>query len=113
MPLCKRFYDLQNLYLSNHLLYFPKYLNLISTINLNLYNLYLSGEFGICLYESLKKYKGSNDLFYENLIFLTLVDVKKAKENQTLSRCVPQLDYVYNSESLNRFITLMNNLKLL
>lgn len=77
----------------------------------NLYNLYLSGEFGICLYESLKKYKGSNDLFYENLIFLTLVDIKKAKENQTLSKCVPQVDYVYNSESLNRFITLMNNLK--
>jgi hypothetical protein len=78
----------------------------------NLYNLYLSGEFGICLYESLKKYKGSNDLFYKNLILLTLVDIKKAKENQTLSMCVPKIDYVYNSESFNRFITLMNNLKI-
>lgn len=78
----------------------------------NLYNLYLSGEFGICLYETLKKYKISNDLFYEDLIILTLVEIKKAKENQVLSKYVPQLDYVYNSASLNRFINLMNNLKI-
>lgn len=77
----------------------------------NLYNLYLSGEFGICLYESLKKFKINNDVFYKDLIFLNLVEIQKAKENQTLSKHVPQIDYVYNSASLNRFINLMNNLK--
>lgn len=77
----------------------------------NIYNLYLSGEFGICLYESLKKYKVNNDLFYKDLIFLTLVEIKKAKENQTLSKCIPQVDYVYNSASLNRFVNLLNNVK--
>lgn len=77
----------------------------------NLYNLYLSGEFGICLYESLKKFKINNDVFYKDLIFLNLVEIQKAKENQTLSKHVPQIDYVYNSASLNIFINLMNNLK--
>jgi hypothetical protein len=73
--------------------------------------LYLSGEFGICLYESLKKFKINNDVFYKDLIFLNLVEIQKAKENQTLSKHVPQIDYVYNSASLNIFINLMNNLK--
>lgn len=77
----------------------------------NLYNMYLNGDFGICLYESLKKHKISNDLFYKDLIFLNLVEIKKTKENQTFSKYVPQVDYVYNSTSLNRFINLMNNLK--
>lgn len=77
----------------------------------NLYNLYLSGEFGICLYESLKIYKKSNDLFYKDLIFLNLSEIKKAKENQTLSKHIPQVDYIYNSVSLNRFINLMNNIR--
>lgn len=77
----------------------------------NLYNLYLSGEFGICLYESLKKYKINNDLFYKDLIFLNLVEIQKAKQNQTLSKHFPQVDYVYNSKSLNRYINLINNLK--
>jgi hypothetical protein len=63
------------------------------------------------LYESLKKYKINNDLFYEDLIFLTLVEIKRSKENQNLSKYVSQLDYIYNSASLNRFINLMNNLK--
>jgi Zn-dependent protease with chaperone function len=78
----------------------------------NLYNLYLSGEFGVSLYESLKKYKVDNNVFYKDLIFLNLAEILKAKENQTLSKHVPQIDYVYNSTSLNRFINLMNNLKI-
>lgn len=77
----------------------------------NIYNLYLSREFGICLYESLKRYKISNDTFYKDIIFLTLVEIKKSKENQTFSKYISQVDYVYNSSSLNRYINLMNNLK--
>ena len=89
-----------------------RFMEIMKNVNYqNLYNLYLSGEFGICLYESLKKYKINNEMFYKDLIFLNLVEIQKVKENQTLSKHVPQVDYVYNSTSLNRFINLINNLK--
>ena len=78
----------------------------------NLYNLYLSKNFGLSLYQTLKEYKQYKDnSFYKDLIFLNLVELQKAKNNQTLSKHVPQTDNVYNSQSLNRFINLINNLK--
>ncbi|GAA4760255.1 MULTISPECIES: M48 family metalloprotease [Flavobacterium] len=77
----------------------------------NLYNLYVRGEFGICLYESLKEYKKTSSKFYKDLIFLNLIEIQKAKRNQTISKYIPQMDLVYNSPSLNRFINIINNLK--
>ncbi|WP_396144847.1 M48 family metallopeptidase [Flavobacterium sp.] len=77
----------------------------------NLYNLYLKGDFGICLYESLKRYKMDKSLFYKDLIFLNLIAIQNAKKELTLSKHIPQVDYVYNSSSLNRFISMISNFK--
>jgi hypothetical protein len=73
--------------------------------------LYLKGDFGICLYESLKRYKMDKSLFYKDLIFLNLIAIQNAKKELTLSKHIPQVDYVYNSSSLNRFISMISNFK--
>lgn len=85
-----------------------------NSINQNLINLYLSEEYGICLYETLKKLITNRDnLFYKELIYLNLVEIKKSKLNQTTSKYIPQIDYVYNSISLNRFINFINNIRVI
>lgn len=83
-----------------------------NSMNQNLINLYMSQEYGICLYETLKKFKTNRDnLFYKELIYLNLLEIQKSKLNQTTSKYLPQIDNIYNSISLNRFITFINNIR--
>lgn len=80
--------------------------------NQNLINLYLNKEYGICLYQTLKKFiNNKENLFYRELIYLNLVEIQKSKLNQTTSKYIPQIDNINNSVSLNRFITFINNIR--
>lgn len=79
----------------------------------NLYNLYSSQNYGLSLYEALKIYKKKNDdLFLKNIIYLNLVKIYESRLNYTISRYVPMHDNLYNSASLNRFISYFNNIKI-
>lgn len=78
----------------------------------NLLNLYSKKEYGFCLYESLKYIKNhKEDKFVKQLIYLTLLELKKSKETLNTSKYIPNVDKVYHSKSLNQFISFINSLK--
>lgn len=79
----------------------------------NLINLYSNQNYGTCLYESLKLYKlDKNNQELQAVIFLTLEKIYKSKSNYTISKYMPSLDNKNNSQSLNRFINFINNIKM-
>ena len=79
----------------------------------NLFNLYLSKEYGICLYESLKYFKKNKENnFIKQLIYLTFLEIKKSKEDLSLSKYIPSIDKAYHSKSLNQFISFINTIKI-
>lgn len=79
----------------------------------NLYNLYSSEKYGLSLYEALKLYKkNSNDSILRNIIYLNLVKIHESRLNYTITRYVPYHDNLYNSASLNRFVSYFNNIKI-
>lgn len=79
----------------------------------NLINLYSNQNYGTCLYESLKLYKlDKNNQDLKTIIFLTLDKISKSKSNYTISKYMPSLDNKNNSQSLNRFINFINNIKM-
>ncbi|WP_298139891.1 M48 family metallopeptidase [Flavobacterium sp.] len=83
-----------------------------NAIQQNLYNLFLDKAYGLSLYETLKLFlKNKNNSFYKQLICLNLIEIQKSKINLTLSKYIPQQDRLYNTKSLNRFINLINELK--
>lgn len=79
----------------------------------NLINLYSKKEFGLCLYESLKCYiKDKNNINLNEIISLSLNEIYKSKSNYTINRYIPTTDKKNNSQSLNRFIDFINNIKI-
>ena len=82
-------------------------------VHQNLINLYSNQNYGTCLYESLKLYKlDNNNQDLQAIIFLTLDKIYKSKSNYTISKYMPSLDNKNNSQSLNRFINFINNIKM-
>jgi Zn-dependent protease with chaperone function len=79
----------------------------------NLYNLYFSENYGLSLYEALKQYKSdsTNPLLME-IIRLNLGKIMAARISYTINRYVPGVDNKENTDSLNRFITLLNNIRI-
>lgn len=79
----------------------------------NLVNLYSEKSYGQSLYETLKLYKNDKEnAFYKHLIFLNLTEIQKSRSNYTINRYVPSYDNKYNTSSLNRFISFLNNIKI-
>jgi hypothetical protein len=84
-----------------------------NSVHQNLYNLYSSDSYGHSLYEALKIYKKNDqDAVLKNIIYLNLVKIYNSKLDYTINRYVMARDNLNNSASLNRFITLMNSIKL-
>ncbi|HNP32529.1 MAG TPA: hypothetical protein PKN96_04505, partial [Flavobacterium sp.] len=82
------------------------------SINQNLYNLFSEKSFGISLYEALKLYKNDKDnAFYKNIILMNLIEIQKSRNSYTINKYVPSYDKKYNSSSLNRFVSFLNNIK--
>ncbi|WP_370029437.1 M48 family metallopeptidase [Flavobacterium sp. 28YEA47A] len=79
----------------------------------NLYNLYSSKKYGISLYESLKLYKKqTDDPVLQKIIHLNLLKIYESRINYTINRYVPAHDNLYNTASLNRFVSYLNNIKI-
>lgn len=79
----------------------------------NLFNLFSSQKYGLSLYESLKLYKkNTEDPVLKNIIYSNLIKIYDSRLNYTIARYVPSHDNLHNSESLNRFISYLNNIKL-
>ncbi len=79
----------------------------------NLYNLYSSEKYGLSLYEALKLYKkNTDDSVLRNIIYMNLVKIHESRLNYTITRYVPIHDNLYNSTSLNRFVSYFNNIKI-
>lgn len=84
-----------------------------NSIYQNLYNLYSSQQYGISLYESLKLYKKqSDDPVLQKIIHLNLLKIYESRINYTINRYVPAHDNLYNTASLNRFVSYLNNIKI-
>lgn len=82
------------------------------SISQNLLNLFSEKRFGESLYETLKLYNNDKEnKFYKNLIFSCLVQIQKSRANYTINRYIPSYDVKNNTESMNRFITFINNIK--
>ena len=79
----------------------------------NLYNLYYSEKYGLSLYEALKQYKRNDkDLSLKEIIRLNLGKIRNARLSYTINRYVPRVDNKENTDSLNRFIRLLNNISI-
>lgn len=79
----------------------------------NLLNLFSNKEYGTCLYESLKLYKkNKSDSELKRIIYLTLNEIVSSKKNYTISKYINSVDYKYNTDSENRFIDFINNIKI-
>jgi Zn-dependent protease with chaperone function len=79
----------------------------------NLYNLFSADKFGLSLYEALKLYKNDTENpVLKNIIYLNLAKLYASRANYTINRYVPAHDNVYNTTSLNRFISFLNNIKI-
>ncbi|MEK8178857.1 M48 family metallopeptidase [Flavobacterium buctense] len=84
-----------------------------NSITQNLLNLYFTKSYGQSLYETLKLYKNDKEnALYKHLIFLNLTEIQKSKSNYTINRYVPSYDNKYNTPSLNRFVSFLNNIKI-
>ncbi|TPD65649.1 M48 family metallopeptidase [Flavobacterium microcysteis] len=84
-----------------------------NSIYQNLYNLYSSQQYGISLYESLKLYKKqTDDPVLQKIIHLNLLKIYESRINYTINRYVPAHDNLNNSDSLNRFVSYLNNIKI-
>lgn len=80
----------------------------------NLFNLFIQKQYGISLYETLKLYKkDKNNDFYKTMIYLNLLEIYKSRLNYTINRYVPSFDNKNNTASLNRFISFINNIKMI
>lgn len=85
----------------------------MNSTNQNLFNLYTEKSFGISLYETLKLYKNDREnAFYKNIILLNLLEIQKSRANYTINKYVPSYDNKYNTTSLNRFISFLNNIRM-
>lgn len=79
----------------------------------NLINLYNEERYGISLYEALKIYKNDqNDEMLRNIIYINLVKIYDSRKNYTINRYVPAHDNTDNTDSLNRFVSFVNNIKM-
>ena len=79
----------------------------------NLVNLYNSEDYGICIYEGLKYLKKDiNNVILKDIVCQSLQKIGLSKSNYTISRYLPDVDKKNNSNSLNTFITFINNIKL-
>jgi Zn-dependent protease with chaperone function len=79
----------------------------------NLVNLYNAEEYGQSLYEALKLYKHETESpVLKEIIFLNLVKLRDSRLKYTINRYVPIHDKLVNSNSLNRFISFVNNIKI-
>ena len=79
----------------------------------NLLNLYSGERYGSSLYEALKLYRKEPDnMLLKNIIYLNLLKVKAARANYTINRYVPAHDNVSNTDSLNRFISFVSNIRM-
>lgn len=79
----------------------------------SLYNQYSSQDYGMSLYEALKLYrKQPDDAVLKTIILANLLKLKEARVAYTINRHLPGIDNKDNSDSLNRFITFIHNIKL-
>ncbi len=79
----------------------------------NLVNLYYSESYGLSLYEALKLYKhNQEDRLLKNIIYINLVKIYDSRSNYTINRYVPAHDNMDNTDSLNRFVSFVNNIKM-
>ncbi|HLN95071.1 MAG TPA: M48 family metallopeptidase [Flavobacterium sp.] len=79
----------------------------------SLYNQISSESYGLSLYEALKLYKRNpGDAVLKDIILTDLRKLKDARVTYTLNRYLPKVDRKDNSDSLNRFITFIQNIKL-
>jgi hypothetical protein len=79
----------------------------------DLVNLYSEKEYGHSLYKALKYYKrDTGDAVLKNIIYLNLQKIHAARANYTINRYVPAHDNLYNTASLNRFISFLNNMRM-
>lgn len=83
------------------------------SVNQNLFNMYSGKNYGMSLYETLKLYKNDKaNEFYRKMIWLNLLEIQKSRANYTINKYVPSYDNKYNTDSLNRFVTFLNNIKM-
>ncbi len=79
----------------------------------SLYNQLSLHEYGLSLYEALKLYKKNpGDAVLKEVILTDLKKLKEARIAYTVNRYLPKVDRRENSDSLNRFITFIQNIKL-
>lgn len=79
----------------------------------NLLNLFSSEKYGMSLYEALKLYKNDNEnTILKDIIYLNLTKIYASKGNYTINRYVPAHDNLHNTNSMNRFISFLNNIKM-
>lgn len=79
----------------------------------NLINLYEQELYGISLYESMKLYKKDvENQILKKCIYLNLSKIQESKAAYKINKYVPKADLKNNTESLNRFITFINNISL-
>jgi len=79
----------------------------------SLINMYSEKEYGMSLYEALKYYKERpDDAILKNIIYINLEKIQAARANYTINRYVPAHDNLYNTASLNRFISFLNNIRM-
>lgn len=78
----------------------------------NLFNLYNAKDYGFSLYEALKVYKlAPGDAVLKNIIYLNLVKLRESRAAYTINRYIPKRDVEF-TDSVNRFISFVNNIKL-
>jgi Peptidase family M48 len=78
----------------------------------NLFNLYNAKEYGFSLYEALKVYKHTpEDPILKNIIYINLVKLREGRAAYTINRYIPKRDVEF-TDSVNRFISFVNNIKL-
>lgn len=83
-----------------------------NSINQNLFNLYSDKKYGLSLYECLKLYKlDINNDFYKRIIYLNLIKIYNSRKDYTINRYVESIDNKHNTNSQNRFISFINNIK--
>lgn len=79
----------------------------------SLYNQISLQDYGLALYEALKLYKhNKSDKVLKDVIATCLNEIRKARVAYTFNRYVPKIDEFRHSESLNTFITFLQNIKL-
>ncbi|MBP6557327.1 MAG: M48 family metallopeptidase [Flavobacterium sp.] len=84
-----------------------------NSINQNLLHLFSGKKYGYSLYEALKLYKkDKSNSFFKQIIFLSLTELYKSRTNYTINKYVPTSDKKNFSNSLNRYIHFLNNIKL-